>query len=256
MTNTIYDGWASLYDRVYSYLEHDIPFYIQQAISNEAAVLELGSGTGRISVPIGKSGFEITGIDISGEMVKVANIKAMNAQISETCHFHQGDMRTFELKEQFGLIIMPFRSFQSMLTVENQQKALSNIKKHLQPGGVLVMDLVAPDVELIALGDPMPFHVRDVPQEDTGHKLIIWGQNSWNGLTQVNSTRLIIHEVDQHGEVISQIYRDFPIRYTFRYEMEHLLHRSGFQPVALYGGFNGEPFEEGSEDQVWISKIP
>ena len=60
MTNTIYDGWASLYDRVYSYLEHDIPFYIQQAISNEAAVLELGSGTGRISVPIGKSCFEIT----------------------------------------------------------------------------------------------------------------------------------------------------------------------------------------------------
>jgi hypothetical protein len=187
-------------------------------------------------------------------MVEAATRKAKAAGVSGNCHFVQGDMRTIALDRKFSMVVMPFRSFQSMLTVKDQLTTLANIGKHLEPKGEMVLDIVAPDVQLIAVSDPMPFHVRDVLQPDTGNTFVIWGQNSWDGSTQVNSARLIIDELDPQGEAVRRLYRDFSIRYTFRYEMEHLLHRAGFTPLALYGGFDGEPLEEDSEDQVWIAR--
>lgn len=250
-----YDDWADIYDRVYAYLDYDTPFYIQQATASDGPVLELGCGTGRVSIAMARADVEVVGVDISPRMVEAATGKAKAAGVSDNCHFVQGDMRSVALDRKFSMVVMPFRSFQSMLTVKDQLAALSNVRKHLTPKGELILDILVPDVQLIAVSDPMPFHVRDVPQPDTGHTFVIWGQNSWDGMTQVNSARLIIDELDPQGEAVRRLYRDFPIRYTFRYEMEHLLHRAGFTPEALYGGFDGEPLEEDSEDQVWIARV-
>ena len=249
-----YDDWADIYDRVYAYLDYDTPFYVQQATAGDGPVLELGCGTGRVSIAMARADVEVVGVDISPRMVEAATRKAEAAGVSDNCHFVQGDMRSVASDRKFSMVVMPFRSFQSMLTVKDQLATLANIRKHLTPGGSLILDIVAPDVQLIAVSDPMPFHVRDVPQGDTGHTFVIWGQNSWDGMTQVNSARLIIDELDPRGEAVRRLYRDFPIRYTFRYEMEHLLHRAGFVSEALYGGFDGEPLEEDSEDQVWIAR--
>jgi SAM-dependent methyltransferase len=250
----LYDNWADIYDRVYAYLNYDTPFYVQQAAASDGPVLELGCGTGRVSIAMARADVEVIGVDVSLRMVEAATRKAKAAGVSGNCHFVQGDMRTIALDRKFSMVVMPFRSFQSMLTVKDQLTTLANIGKHLEPKGEMVLDIVAPDVQLIAVSDPMPFHVRDVLQPDTGNTFVIWGQNSWDGSTQVNSARLIIDELDPQGEAVRRLYRDFSIRYTFRYEMEHLLHRAGFTPLALYGGFDGEPLEEDSEDQVWIAR--
>jgi ubiquinone/menaquinone biosynthesis C-methylase UbiE len=249
-----YDDWADIYDRVYAYLNYDTPFYVQQATASNGPVLELGCGTGRVSIAMARADVEVVGVDISPRMVEIATGKAEAVGVPDHCQFVHGDMRSVDLGKKFSMVVMPFRSFQSMLTVKDQLATLANVRKHLTPEGELILDIVAPDVQLIAVSDPMPFHVRDVPQPDKGHTYVIWGQNSWDGTTQVNSARLIIDEVNPQGEAVRRLYRDFPIRYTFRYEMEHLLHRAGFTPEALYGGFDGEPLEEDSEDQVWIAR--
>ncbi len=54
--------------------------------------------------------------------------------------------------------------------------------------------------------------------------------------------------------MISRVYRKLGLRYVFRFEMEHLLELSGFQVEALYGGFDGEPFDDTSSEMVWVAR--
>ena len=70
-----YDRWADVYDTVYTYLRDDIPFYVDAAKRYGGPVLELGCGTGRVTVPIAEAGVEIVGLDISQAMLDVARSK-------------------------------------------------------------------------------------------------------------------------------------------------------------------------------------
>jgi SAM-dependent methyltransferase len=251
-----FDDWADIYDAVYAYLDYDIAFYVQQARTAGGSVLELGCGTGRIGLAIAEAGIDVLGIDVSPRMVEVARRKARAAGLGERAVFDTGDMADLRLDRTFGMVAMPFRSFQSMLTVEEQRMALGNVAHHLAPGGLLVFDTFNPDVASLAdSDDAVPFHVRDVEQPDGG-MIVVWGQNGWDGVSQVNHARLIIEELDANGAMRRRLYSDFEQRYTFRYEMEHLLELAGFQVEALYGDFEGGPVTEDCDDLVWIARNP
>ena len=250
-----YDNWADIYDQVYAYLDQDLPFYAEQAKASGGPVLELGCGTGRVSLMLAEAGFDVTGVDISPKMVARATAKAKEAGLSDRARFVVGDMAEPEAGGGFALVCFPFRSFQSMLTVEDQRQALENAGALLKSGGLLALDMFSPDIE--QLGDQrdesVPFHVRDVDQPN-GSTLVLWGQNLWDAVAQVNSARLIIEEIDSTGLMLRRLYRDFDLRYTFRYEMEHLLELSGFTVEALYGDFEGGEVSEHSDDLVWVAR--
>ncbi len=252
-----FDDWADIYDAVHAELTHDVDFYVAQAQASGGPVLELGCGTGRISLAIAEAGVDVVGIDISPRMVETARAKAERRGLSERCIFQPGDMAALRLADRFPLIVMPFRSFQSMLTAEEQRQALTLAHAHLQPGGLLVMDTFNPDVKALANDDlaAVPYHLRDVERAGGG-TLIIWAQNGWNPVEQVNDVRIIIDEVDDAGVVERRIIRDFEQRYTFRYEMEHLLELCGFDVEAVYGDFDGGPVTEDSGDLVWVARAP
>ena len=142
---TTFDQWAGLYDWVFAGKHDDIPFYVEEAVSSGSPVLELGSGTGRIAIPIAKSGIEIVGLESSTEMLKVAEAKskALGASGSRITWTY-GDMRDFSLGREFALVIIPFRGFLSLLSVEEQRSCLRCVKDHLAPGGRLVFDIFVP----------------------------------------------------------------------------------------------------------------
>ncbi|MBL76202.1 MAG: hypothetical protein CL763_04715 [Chloroflexi bacterium] len=250
-----YDEWASIYDEVYADLNHDLPLYIHQAKVSTGPVLELGSGTGRVSLPIAAEGIDIVGIDISPKMVELANSKAINLGLSKKCMFQTGDITNFELAERFPLIILPYRSFQSLLNVDDQKRALRNIRKHLTSEGLLVMDTFNPDIEQLADRNSVdtPIHLVDVSRKGGG-TVVIWGMNEWDQLTQINDIRLIIEFLDDEGLVQKKIYRDYSQRYSFQYEMEHLIELSGFSLMEVYGDFGYGAVTNDSDDLIWIAK--
>jgi SAM-dependent methyltransferase len=252
---SIYDGWAEIYDRVYVYLDYDLPFYVERATGSGGPVLEMGCGTGRVALALARAGIDVTGVDISPRMIDAAQAKAEAEGLASKAHFSVGDMADFEAGGEFAMVAFPFRSFQSMLTVEDQREALENASAHLRPGGLLVLDVFAPDLAQLAnpRDEAVPFHIRDVNQPD-GTAIVVWGQNQWNGVDQVNSARLIIEELSETGEMTRRLYRDFDLRYTFRYEMQHLLELSGFTVEELYGDFDGGPVTEDSDDLVWVAR--
>ena len=250
------DDWADIYDYVYSSVREDIPFYVDAALRHGPPVLELGCGTGRVTIPIGAAGVDIVGLDSSADMLDAAADKLAKGQTgADKVEFLQADMTDFSLGREFGLVILPFRGFQSLLTVEDQLRALDNIRKHLKPGGHLAFNIFVPDPESLVQEPDVPYHLRDATDPDTGRTLVLWQQGRYDHHDQIVDTRLIAEELGDGGEVVRKLYRDFRLRFTYRWEMHHLLTASGFEVEELSGDFEGSPFDEDSTEMVWLAAM-
>ena len=247
-----YDSWAEIYDSVFSYVVDDIPFYVEEATRSGGAVLELGCGTGRVSIPIARAGIDIVGIDASSAMLARAREKSREAGIPNL-KLLWDDMRDFNLSSEFNLIIIPFRGLLSLLSVDDEIRTLTNIKRHLAPGGKLIFDIFAPDLNMMVQEGDVPYHFGDVTDTETGKRLVVWNQANYDAFSQVMSIRTTIEQLDDSGRVSSKMYRDFALRYIFRWEMHHLLGLCGYNVRAMYGNFERGEFREDSTEMVWVA---
>ncbi|MXY43519.1 MAG: class I SAM-dependent methyltransferase [Dehalococcoidia bacterium] len=252
---TSYDGWADVYDSIYAYVREDIPFYVQEAVRSGGPVLEIGCGTGRVTLPIAQSGVDIVGLDNSDTMLERARGKARLLEEGDgSIDLRMGDMREFSLGRTFSLVIIPFRGFLALLSVEDQVRCLTAIREHLEPDGRLIFNIFVPDPQMLVEDEDAAFHLRDVADPDTGRTSVVWQQTRVDIFNQVLSVRLIVDQIDQEGAVGKRFYRDYQIRYAHRIEILHLLERCGFEVVDLYGDFDYSPFDEDSGEMVWVAK--
>ncbi|MDA1349028.1 MAG: class I SAM-dependent methyltransferase [Chloroflexi bacterium] len=255
-----YDQWADIYDSVYSYVRDDIPFYVDEAKRAGGTVLELGSGTGRVSFPIAEAGVDIVGVDFSPRMLDVARGKLSGlSDGSGSLSFIEADMQDFSLVEEngpgkFDLAIIPFRGFLSLLSVADQIRTLVNIKRHLAPGGWLAFNIFVPDINMLASEGDIAYHFRDVTDPVSGTRWVLWHQSKCDNYNQIINARTIVEELDDQGAVARKLYRDFQLRYAHIWEMHHLLGLCGYEMVDLFGDFERTPFDEDSSEMVWIAK--
>ena len=183
-------------------------------------------------------------------MLEAARLKAGDTPVTLV----HGDMRDFSLGRRFALVIIPFRGFLSLLTVEDQVSALDCIRRNLLPGGRLVFNVFQPDLSMLVQPGDGAYHLRDVVDPESGRRLVIWHQSSCDNYNQVVHARLIVDELDESGVAIGRFYRDFRLRYAHRWELHHLLTTSGYEVVDLYGDFDRTPFDEDSDEMVWTAR--
>ncbi len=251
-----FDQWADVYDSVYSYVTEDIPFYIDEARSAGGSVLELGCGTARVAIPIAQAGIEIVGLDSSPAMLEVARRKAEKAPGARGLRLVEADMRDFSLDEVFDLVTIPFRGFLSLLSVEDQVQTLANVRTHLAPGGKLAFNIFVPDLNMLVQEGDVAYHLRDVTDSDTGRRLVLWHQSAYDNHNQIINARVIVDNLEADGVVGTRFYRDFQLRYSYRWEIRHLLEVCGFEIVDLFGDFERSPFDEASTEMVWVARVP
>jgi SAM-dependent methyltransferase len=230
----------------------DIPFYASLAKAAAAAghsVLELGCGTGRVTIPMAQAGVNIVGLDSSAEMLAVAQAKAAGLQ---NIRWLRGDMAAFNLEQRFGLVIIPFRSFLLLLTLAEQKSCLARIHQHLVDGGRLALNFFNPDLAMIASWNTAKRGLWQRERLNSGREL--WSTRRYLTADQrLEETDAYVTLSDQ-GAVIARVERNLRLRYVFRYEMEHLLALSGFEVEALYGWFDGRPFDDDSSEMVWLAR--
>lgn len=251
---------GDLYDRMTGDYSADIPFYVEEANKADPPVLELACGSGRVLIPIAESGARIWGVDASQSMLDEAGRKISHLpdKVQERISLKKGDMRDFALDERFGLAMIPFRSFLHLMTVEDQLAALSNIHRHLEPGGRLALNFFQPSFPIIAAhmsptGSAIKF-LNEWTDPDTNKRVVCWETRKYHPSTQIVNEQRIFEVVDGAGRVVDRFYRVFCLRWIYRYEFEHLLARTGFEVLALYGDFNRSPFDEQSSEMVWIAR--
>ena len=247
-----YDAWAEIYDSVFSYVNEDIPFYVDEAVRSGGPVIELGCGTGRVAIPIALSGIDVVGLDSSTLMIERAREKASQTGVSNL-KLVQADMIDFKFDDKFPLAIVPFHGLLSLLSLKDIERTLLNIRRHLTPEGKLIFDIFVPDLNMMVQEGDVPYHFRDVTDPNTGRRLVIWNQASYDSHSQIMSIRSTIEELDLSGRVASKMYRDFALRYIFRWEMHYLLRACGYDILELYGDFMRQDFDENSTEMVWVA---
>ena len=250
---TDFDNWADIYDSIYAYVKEDISFYREFAKKCSGPVLELGCGTGRVSIPVAETGVEIYGLDSSDAMLEVARRKADSQSLNNIC-LKKGDMRTFDLQKTFNLVYIPFRGFLSLLNVEDQLSSLASIKKHIGPEGLFVFNIFVPDLDMLVQAGDSAYHLRDVYDTRSDQRFIIWHQSEYDNHNQIMSARIIVDQVDNVGSVTDRFYRDFKLRYIHRWEMQHLLTIAGFEVVDIFGDFGNGAFDDTSEEMIWVAR--
>jgi SAM-dependent methyltransferase len=248
-----------LYDSVPLYAaRQDVAFYVEEANATGGTVLEVGCGTGRILLPIARTGAAITGIDQSKHMLERcrARLAAEPAAVQARVKLAQHDMRDFDLDEKFGLIIAPFRVLQHLTTVDDQLRFLETVARHLAPGGGgggggggrLVFDVFNPRFDILVAAN-------GVEREDTPE------QRLPDGRTLRRTYRIVrVRWIDQVSEAELVYYVDgtryvqaFEMRWYLAAELRNLLARAGFRVREFYGDFARGPLVDGCPEFVVVA---
>lgn len=141
---SIYTEFASVYDMMQ--YDVDYAFWIDGIIDmvrkhnrNAKSMLELACGTGTLSIGISKRGFMTEGIDISEEMLTVAQAKAYES--GAKVRFYHQDMIEFNTKKKYDVIFCMCDGMNYVTDDHDMRQVFLNISTHLNPDGILIFDL-------------------------------------------------------------------------------------------------------------------
>jgi SAM-dependent methyltransferase len=249
---------VQLYDVAVPDWPGEIDFY--RAIAMEVkerggSVLEVGCGTGRVTLQLAQQGISIMGMDISPAMLSIARQKS---QELPNVRWVESDMLSFDLGERFDLIIIPGHSFQFMLTPEDQLACLNCIRHHLTPHGKLVLHINHDDLNWLgglSEGRGTDFQLKgEYPQNSRKGSVRAWTAWSYDAGTQTASAIDAWEFIGEGGKILERK-ESAPKRLhcVFPFEMEHLLARAGFETEALYGNFFREKLQNTSPDMIWVA---
>lgn len=259
MSPALYDSFiADYYDEspLVRQRTQDVEFYRDAVREFGDPVLELGCGTGRVAMALAQMGKRVTGLDLSERMLEHAARKraTLSKEERERVHLVQGDMTRFDLGEKFQLIIIPFRPFQHLLEVRDQMACLERVRQHLRPAGCLILDVFQTDAERIH----DPIHMRESPlveywSHDGKQVRISERVAAFHRAEQRNDVEMIYTIEHPEGRKERLVFA-WPLRYFFRYEVEHLLARSGFRVAAEYGDFDKTPIRDDSPEMIFVAQ--
>jgi len=259
ISTALYDSFiADYYDEspIVRGRSQDVTFYCHAAREFGDPVLELGCGTGRITLALAQMGKRVTGLDLSERMLERAAKKrsALNKEERERIHLVQGDMAKFDLGEKFRLIISAFRPFQHLLEVRDQMDCLDRVRRHLMPRGRLVLDVFQTDAE--RMHDPVHMRetlVAEYKSSDGRQVRISERVAAFHRAEQRNDVEMIYFVEQPDGRKERMVFA-WPLRYFFRYEVEHLLVRSGFRVAIEYGNFDRTPIRDDSPEMIFVAE--
>ena len=130
--------WAEHYDEWHAGIMDDEGAVAALAeLAGDGPVLEFGVGTGRLAVPLAARGLDVTGVDISEEML--AQLHQKSDQVTTVL----GDMTTVQLDRRFSLAVIAFSSIFVLATQQDQVALFRNAANHLMPGGRFVLETTA-----------------------------------------------------------------------------------------------------------------
>jgi SAM-dependent methyltransferase len=246
-----YDTLADLYDLEYDH-DYDLPFWVALAKRENGPVVEWGAGTGRLASPLASVGLDVTAVEVSRNMVEKGREKG------GTVEWVRGDMRHVKLGEYYGLAVCAFNSFLCLLSADDALAFLRNAREHLEPDGLLGIEVSAFTPEELREGVDGPTLRHDFTRE--------WGQGTqertlerfsisrYDAASQLLRMRLFYELYGREGELENKRAHELTIRIIGRGELELMLRLAGFEIEAVYGGFEGEPFTTQSDHLIALAR--
>ncbi|WP_051314707.1 class I SAM-dependent methyltransferase [Alteribacter aurantiacus] len=228
------------YDEKNDPFTKDIAFFKKWASKKSGPVVELACGTGRVTIPLAKSGIHMMGVDIHPGMLKRAEEKGKENNVSIS--FLEQDCCALCLPVQTDFMFMTGNSFQHFLTNDSQDLLLQAVKEHLVKGGIFVFGT------RFAQTEELREEVKETVHEKKGNTEITYELTErYDALNQV-----LYCETDTliKGEVVDV--DRIKLRYVFPQELKRLLDANGFKLKELYGDWDETPLAANSTNIVVV----
>ncbi len=236
---------GELYDK-WNQFDYDFDFYKRWCLKRPGPVLELCSGTGRLTIPLKQSDIEISGLEISDSMLETARNKAKQAGVEIA--FFKGDIRAFSLANKYSTVIIPFNSLQCIYTIDDIENVFKHIKEHLSSDGLLIFDIFNPSIHLMVEKENSFSEISKFTLNN-GNEVIIKEKADYDDSIQVNRIKMIY----QVGE---KEYSDkLDMRCFYPLEMDALLKYNDFDVVQKFGNFDEVPFESRPPKQIYVCRF-
>jgi ubiquinone/menaquinone biosynthesis C-methylase UbiE len=251
------DGWddyAPFYDweNARTLGRRDVPFWRNVAVQGGGRVLELGSGTGRVSLPLGRAGVSLTGIDRSAAMLAYARARIKRARLAKAVKLVQGDIRFLPCPRAFTVVMAPYGILQSLLRERDLARTLAEVYRVLEPGGTFGLELVA-----------------DLPSwEEYRRRVSLKGWRGRPGGTHLTLVETVRQDRARRQTIFDQEFRErrqgrtrvHRFSLAFRTlsvpQMKRRLEKAGFEISALLGDYRGGAWDPRAEVWVILAKKP
>jgi SAM-dependent methyltransferase len=239
-----------LYDLENPDFEPEGLFYLALARETGGPVLELGCGTGRMTIPLAQNGLEITGLDVVPGMLALAREKAAGLEGGGLpIQWIEADARSCHLGCKFNLIFESGGVFMHMLSNADQQAFLGCVREHLAPQGRFTFSLFFPHYDnLVTVAEEKEWFSY---QDRQGRSVRVSGTEHYDELRQVKVETAIRRVTNLDGSLTEHV-APLGLRYTFPLEMERLLDQAGFVVLERYGGADRSPLTNESRFLVYV----
>ena len=247
-----------LYDWLYHKTSKDFEMYRRLTEGHER-ILEVAVGTGRLAIPLAEGGKQVFGIDYSDAMLQAFRDKLPDLpdDVRSRIQLAQADMRDFDLGERFSFVFIPFGSFVYLLSIEDQKACLASLRRHLAPGGTIVIDVPtwaeARDERWLE-NDPNVMKVKQDTNPETGKATEMWSTFRFDSSTQIMEQDRHYRVYDHNGYLESEQTVLWRSRFFLIGEMRLLAELSGLQITEIYGDFQLGPYQHDSEVAVLVMK--
>jgi SAM-dependent methyltransferase len=228
-------GDGAWYDAEYVHVGADIPGYRAWAARRGGPILELACGTGRLTFPMAETGAEVVGVDASAPMLARAEEKRRrwSTTSSGEVSFELGDMRDVRLGRAFAGVVIGLNSLMHMTEDDDLASALETARLHLEPGGLLAVDVFS--VPPAALGrDPEDrFDPQEMIDPRDGQRYVVTESTRYDAARQLHQLSFFYLPVDSGGRPCGpELRSELELRVVFPRELDLWLRVTGFEIVG------------------------
>jgi ubiquinone/menaquinone biosynthesis C-methylase UbiE len=251
-----YEVFAEHYDLHYALFNQDLPFFLQHARDAGKELLEFGAGTGRLTIDLAREGFSVTGVDLCRPMLERARKKlaGQTAAVQQAVTLVEGDVKAVSLGKVFDMAYVSRNVLLEFPTAEDQRAVLANARRHLKPGGKLVLDLRpgsgrATDEGVLHL-DSM------ILNPATDQTILTTVSRRSERLTQTVRLFYVVEEIDNSTGSVRKHATIMTMRPLSLAELTLMLEAEGFKDPSFYGDYDHSPLTGQSPSMLVVARSP
>jgi ubiquinone/menaquinone biosynthesis C-methylase UbiE len=242
--------WSALYDAMDLDRTPHLAFYTALVTPQTRSLLDLGCGTGSITVKIAEAmapGGRVVGVDLSPKMIEIA------AERAPQFEWAVADICDPGVEGSFDLIVICFHTLQALQEDSQIHRAFAAISRLLAPGGCFAFDIYQPNEAWLAAVDPAPNVVRQFADAQGRSFEVIESNAAYNAQTRILSGEWRLKDVQnrqmlQVAPIVQRVRQYYPA------DIDRALAGAGMVAVESFGDLDRRPFAPGTKRQVYICK--
>lgn len=240
-----------LYDMRTADVNEDIRFCVEMAREVGGPVLELGAGTGRITLAVARTGLIVTGLETSRLMLQRAKMKAEQLSSKLRVEWVEGDITNFSLGGRtFKLILAPFNVLQELGDLTDLENCLRRVAEHLEPDGKFIAIVQPPRWESLKFTH---HYLKTAHNPRTGEVINFYQSLEVDPIWQ-KLRGTYEYEIWEQSGKMRQVIAPFEGGYLTCPEMALLLRAAKLQLEAVYGSFSRDPLTLKSKQMIFVAR--